>query len=1619
MLAKGGGHATAAGMNFEAFVGAFYFAEMLSELRIDPKRGLDAVPRSIRFETEAPVDDILVKTTANGYVFIQAKTNLRLSSSPESEFARVADQLVRQWLACDQGSGERGWDRPFQNDLDRILIAVGPQTPESVKVDLSTALETRRLSPDAPLNQKQTRALEHLTGQLSVAWKRSTGAEADAGSIDRLLRIISVISFDPEGADRIGAITALKTRLPASDSAEGALIALERISLGLTQRRAGLDAQGLRTALSTAGVVLTASPSYVDDVNALRAYTARTRSQLSAYEEISIDGSASRIERDCTVAVVEAAARESFLLVGEPGAGKSAVLNSAATELAASGHEVIQLAVDRLPVQSQEGLKDQLGLQHPLRDVLANWPGNDAIILFIDALDATRGGPSEAVFRALIKDALELGQERCRVVASIRSFDLKLGVQYRDLFKGQPPSERFVDGGISNVRHLLVPSWSSDELRHLLAVQPKLAIAIERGGSRLRDLALVPFNTRLLADLLDAGVTPDAFGNVGSQVELLDAYWQWRVARHGTGAALVLRQVVAAMVQNKQLRADRIASNIVPADALDLLMRDNVLVSVDSDRFIGFRHHILFDYSASRVYLNPGDVAETVSIARADRGLGFMLAPALNFALQEQWATDKTKRSQFWRAVFALAGNLDVDPIARSVAARVASELPKCGEDVSALIEKLVEQAPPAAPAISTISQIVGSLAVRADDKLPLEIEPWAHLVEGISGRSDDYPWAMRTLLFLLIGRSSNAQHRTKLGIAARALLSTALSGTYGPEMAVIATGFVADTYSTDPVASKLLLRKLMSPERFELNGHSDLPWLARSLGSISESDAEFAAEIMQFIFSHEISDEGATPIGRSRILPLTSNRRQDYDMARFQVKEFFPRFIEKHPLMALRVLTTAFEKEAREDRDAQKTWTLTGGGLQATLIADGSYVWAWNPSERHANNRAGLLMTLVSYLERATPQETVELAINIITQGRLAVLWSRLLIVAARKPDVLGSLLWDFVIQEPLLVCTDTRKYAIDFIAARYLSEPPSDRERFEKSLANFDYSDFTNPEGMRQHLTETIFGTIGSSALVTEAAKTIADTVLAERPKERINRRPFEITSGYSEPEKWWWLTEAGVDVNAAGNRELLEEVDRVKTVLGLEGRPAKGASLSETLELVDQLVARTETSSAVPLVVTYADGVIAQGIARGAMTDVRVLRQSPDIVRRLADLAMRYSTNPEPQVTPNIEDKFEENASWGSPAPRIDAAEAAIILCQVDAATVTSLRRTVENALMDPHPAVRLVVEQRLSLLWTTDRELMWQLATKVANDEQNRGVLRFFLEFLSSVLHADPEYTERLLTIVRERALRGGGGRLSNDLFDAFGSLTTLLWVSHERRLSRQVLDTWLADMPSHEDELNHGLVSVRTGLVLGYSDGTENDINIRRRCQAFVEEIVDVCADKLELYFKSLGKPEQTDSTDHITVYAKLLNNACDQLYFAAGAFQGSPANQVGLLTLPQKKAFLIDVQSSLRRIGDVGTPATIFHLVGLLDHLLPADPELGFDLVAHALLTAGKQQGYQFESLGADTFASIVGRLLADHRRLFEDEHRRTLLVACLDVFIEVGWPSARRILYSLPELLQ
>ena len=167
----GGGAATSAGIRFEQQLGAIMGVNILAGRPLDRRFKLgSANPLWVRFETEAPVDDLLVATSDGGFVAIQAKTTVSLSRDLRSGFGKTVAQFVRHWIACRDGDGRQGWNRPLNSERDRLALIVGPQTSSTIKNDLPGALRHRAELGTTSLNEAQQRAVEAFDACVQEAW---------------------------------------------------------------------------------------------------------------------------------------------------------------------------------------------------------------------------------------------------------------------------------------------------------------------------------------------------------------------------------------------------------------------------------------------------------------------------------------------------------------------------------------------------------------------------------------------------------------------------------------------------------------------------------------------------------------------------------------------------------------------------------------------------------------------------------------------------------------------------------------------------------------------------------------------------------------------------------------------------------------------------------------------------------------------------------------------------------------------------------------------------------------------------------------------------------------------------------------------------------------------------------------------------------------------------------------------------------------------------------------------------------------------------------------------------------------------------------------------------------
>jgi hypothetical protein len=118
-----GGAAAQAGINFQNRVAAWVAVRILCESSGAGIFGLAGIPSLVRCETEQPVDDLLVGTSASSFAFLNVKHSLDLSSAANSTLGTVVHQFVRQILTFRGAQGSRPWERINGSNASRSIAA--------------------------------------------------------------------------------------------------------------------------------------------------------------------------------------------------------------------------------------------------------------------------------------------------------------------------------------------------------------------------------------------------------------------------------------------------------------------------------------------------------------------------------------------------------------------------------------------------------------------------------------------------------------------------------------------------------------------------------------------------------------------------------------------------------------------------------------------------------------------------------------------------------------------------------------------------------------------------------------------------------------------------------------------------------------------------------------------------------------------------------------------------------------------------------------------------------------------------------------------------------------------------------------------------------------------------------------------------------------------------------------------------------------------------------------------------------------------------------------------------------------------------------------------------------
>ncbi|MFA6213056.1 MAG: hypothetical protein WCT03_08705 [Candidatus Obscuribacterales bacterium] len=762
-----GGQAMQAGADYQARVTAWFATQCLAEQDISDTLDLSVafIPLTIEGESRAFIDDVVVGSRQSGTGYCQAKHTLSLGSQSDSELWKTAAQFVSQYRAGNTNAGGRAVDE----QTDRFLIVTSSNSPDSLIKDLRSALckfPTIRVGANRIplLTKNEDAALTKFENAIKGAAVVPTVTDAEAKSILRLCRVL-VLDLDDGDRDERGACDLLSfSILKNKDDAKAAFSVLFKESINFAKKGSGCSFAEVQAVLVKKNLPIKAIPAFQSDIAKLSKYATATVQSLSAHSGIEFKSATLKINREVESAIRQMAQQPgSLLIIGEPGSGKSGELHQLAAKLIASNHDVLCLAIDSMDVSSKHGLQADLGgLEHPLVEVLSNWPGVLPAFVIIDSLDSARSDTAQTTIRNLIK-AVTDKCPRWRVVATVRKFDLKHGSTLADSFQGAPHPV-FFDADFKNLKHVNVPSLSDAELAQVRSGAPDLMAAYDELNQDAQQLLRNVFNLRLFAEILGGGGQLADLQPVRTQVELLEKYWQRRVCDQGVAARnkreLALRQIADSMIANHSLRAKRVGSiDGSLTEALEDLMRIHLLRyprladnSADDERFIVFAHHVFFDFAVSKVWLSPNS-SDLVKQLSNRSEFQILLRPSLMLYFDDLWRRSVPKREEFWSVVQTVARDSGIPALSKTVGPLVAARSATVMDDFVPLLSAVKSAKPDDAVLVDQLFKFVvraalslGGERLRKDAKLWLSVAKEFSTVKRV-GVSYDAAYLLRTIV--------------------------------------------------------------------------------------------------------------------------------------------------------------------------------------------------------------------------------------------------------------------------------------------------------------------------------------------------------------------------------------------------------------------------------------------------------------------------------------------------------------------------------------------------------------------------------------------------------------------------------------------------------------------------------------------------------------------------------------------------------------------------------------------------------------------------------------------------------------------------------------------------------
>jgi hypothetical protein len=414
--------------------------------------------------------------------------------------------------------------------------------------------------------------------------------------------------------------------------------------------------------------------------------------------------------------------------------------------------------------------------------------------------------------------------------------------------------------------------------------------------------------------------------------------------------------------------------------------------------------------------------------------------------------------------------------------------------------------------------------------------------------------------------------------------------------------------------------------------------------------------------FLYQETSEERTPMGPSRIFSLVSNRKQDFEMARFQLAEVYSKFLTQKPEHGTRSMLLAAEgyvsSERNRDTQNEKERIFKFNNVTSSLRPDYSSIWDSGFRTHHVE-ALKIVSSFFDWLEEISSggDPIVDRVIAILAEkNRTALVWRRLLQLGTRHPENIGQKIVPLVHAVPILVAYDTSIAAGEYLEAVFPFLTATQRREIEHVILLLPQTNTDEKPEFSEKVRNRLLGCLPLENVCDAKTKELIEQLRTAQaiPKNEPSvqfTEPFFREFGEEE-----YLREQGVPVEAEVNKNIraLSSPVTAFATKHANSNPSEKEVL-EVVPLMRKLHEALESANAKGahrLQVDHAWGQLTEACERvSKLSELHCSDESQSFVR---NTLLEASAHHVPEPHQEQDRQFDESPSWGGPSARIAAAQ-----------------------------------------------------------------------------------------------------------------------------------------------------------------------------------------------------------------------------------------------------------------------------------------------------------------------------------------------------------------------------